>query len=115
VYEEGSSTHGEYQSELSYRCRPPWLDTEINRAYLWAIGIVSAIAAVKVSRFAGTWWWGVGTFALLFLVFITIWKMTVEKRRLRQYHSRREAWEKSWVCMKCGEAFFIEQPHSHCL
>lgn len=105
--EEGTSTSGEYQSKLARRCSPPILDDEIATLYLWVAAIVSTVAAYKVGRFADSWGWGVGIFAATFIAFIVLWTNTISRKRHKEYQLHLREWEKSWVCMTCGEDFVI--------
>jgi len=67
---------------------------------------VSVYVAVRVGLdFKWEWWAVVGGFGVSLLLLSVVWFLLLGRRQNARYDRLYAAWERSWVCLKCGEDF----------
>jgi hypothetical protein len=108
---EGSSDNAGYslaehfsQTPLAKRCSPPPEPTV--GFILGSVGLIlSAFVALEAGFFLGSFLWGIGTFFASLFVLYFFWRNILAKRAFSGYEKKMESWNRSWVCLKCGNTF----------
>ena len=104
------------QTPLAAACAPPERPAGgALRAGLTGAGIgffawaaYKAVLALKLSFHWALWSMAGGFFILLGAVRV-FWYGLLGKKKEAKYHELYAAWERSWICLKCGE-IFTEEP-----
>jgi len=108
AYEIGTSfgeNCGKSQTPLAARCSPP---AKPSVGFLMSLTgfCVSVYVAVRVGLdFKWEWWAVVGGFGVSLLLLSVVWFLLLGRRQNARYDRLYAAWERSWVCLKCGEDF----------
>lgn len=122
VYEEGTSrgkseSFGDHssnetehfsQTPLAKRCSPP-KEPEMGCFSVLLGTVFSIFVAFKLGVFIGSFWWGIGGFAISLIAFNIFWHFTVGTKKNKKYDLEYGTWENSWVCLKCGNDFLSSE------
>lgn len=125
VYSEGKSRSG--KTVLAERCKPPSGPQDLDHITGWISLLVTLFFVFVVSPYLA---WktalstmmqsdlfivGIGVGVVAFFVFawfsmsitVTLMKKVFLRKAYRKYEEKREEWQNSWICMKCGNIFII--------